>query len=154
MTYPEPAVAQLVQESFIPVQINTQEEAAKPIIERYRQAWTPDIRVLGPDGFDYGGWNGYLPPFEYVPQLLAAEGRARLRMGDLPRAAEVYGDVFRRFPTSALAPEALYYLAVSKYKASHEGKDLVGTWHRLQTTYPASIWRVKQSFSENKRPGE
>jgi hypothetical protein len=38
--------------------------------------------------------------------------------------------VLTRCPTSAVAPEAQYYLAVARYKASHEGADLAKGWHR------------------------
>ena len=65
-------------------------------------------------------------------------------------AAALYDDVLRRFPTSAVAPEAQYFLAVAKYKASHQADDLRGGWRRLQTRFPDSIWRVKQSFRESR----
>jgi TolA-binding protein len=94
-------------------------------------------------------WNGYLPPFEFVPQLLAAQAQALLRIGDLAGAAGVYEEVLRRFPTSAVAAEAQYYRGVAKYKASHEPNDLAGSWAQLRNRYPESIWRVKQSFTES-----
>ena len=149
MTYPEPAVAEAINTHFAPVQVNTQEDAGKPILERLRQVWTPDVRILGPDGFDYYHWNGFLPPFEFLPQLLAGLAYARLRMHDEAGAAALYGEVLRRFPTSAVAPEAQYYLAVSRYKDTHERNDLAGNWRELRLRYPNSIWRTKQSFMEN-----
>lgn len=90
VTYPQDEVANTLNTRFIPVQVNTQEDAGKSIVERYRQVWTPDIRVLGPDGFDYASWTGYLPPAEYLAQLLLAQAYAYLRMHDEPRAAEVF----------------------------------------------------------------
>jgi hypothetical protein len=150
VTYPEPAVAKTINERFVPVQVNTQEESAKPIIERFRQIWTPDLRVLGPDGFEYYRWNGYLPPFEFMPQLLVGQAQALLRQNALSSAAAIYEEVVQRFPTSEVAPEAWYYLSVSKYKATHEGNDLLRGWRQLQTRYPDSIWRVKQIFTENR----
>jgi TolA-binding protein len=149
VTYRESSVADTINERFVPVQVNTLEESAQPVIGRYRQAWTPDVRVLAPDGYELYRWNGYLPPFEFVPQLLAAQAQALLRMGDLDRAAGVYEEVLRRFPTSAVAAEAQYYRGVAKYKASHEPNDLAGSWDQLQSRYPESIWRVKQSFRES-----
>jgi tetratricopeptide (TPR) repeat protein len=148
VTYPEAEVAATITTRFVPCQVNTQTEAAKVWIERYHQAWTPDIRLLAPDGDELYAWQGYLPPFEFLAQLLAGEGRARLRLGDLDRAAAIYEDVLRRFPTSAVAPESQYFLAVSRYKASHEADDLLGEWRRLQSRYPNSIWRQKQEFIE------
>lgn len=148
MTYPDPLVAGTIGERFVPVQINVTEAAAQPIIQRYRQAWTPDLRVLAADGFELYHWNGYLPPAEFVPQLLVAHGQARLRSGDLEGAAATYEEVLRRFPTSAFAPEAQYYLAAARYKASHNAEELHRGWRLLRERYPTSIWRVKQSYSE------
>ncbi len=148
MTYPEQAVAETISANFVPVQINTQEESGKPIVQRFRQIWTPDLRVLAPDGYELYRWNGYLPPYEFLPQLLAAQAHAYLRMNELERAAGLYDEVVRRFSTSACAPEAQYYGTVARYKASHESSDLMRGWQRLQDRYPNSIWRLKQSFTE------
>lgn len=101
--------------------------------------WTLDLRVLDPDGFEYYRWNGYLPPSEFVPQLLVGEAQARLRSHDETGAAELYAEVIRRFPTSYVAAEAQYFLAVSKYKASHEANDLMDGWRKVQLHYPSNI---------------
>ena len=93
-------------------------------------------------------WNGYLLPAEFVPQLLVAQAQTLLRLQGEPGAAAVYRQVLERFPTSAVAPEAQYSAAVALYKHSHQAPDLLDTWRRLQTQYPSSIWRVKQSFTE------
>jgi hypothetical protein len=71
-------------------------------------------------------------------------------MHDEPRAAEVFSEVLRRFPTSHAAPEAEYYQAVARYKTSHQPADLRGPqgWRRLRARYPASVWRLKQLWSE------
>lgn len=143
-------VAEILNEHFVSVQINVKEDSAKPVVECYHQVWTPDIRVLGSDGFEFYRWNGYLPPAEFAPQALVAEGQAYLRMRDFGRAHELYEEVLRRFPTSEYAPEAQYFLAVAKYETSHQGADLLSGWHRLQMRYPESIWRLKQSFTESK----
>jgi hypothetical protein len=148
VTYPEAEVAATITARFVPCQVNVQTEEAKAAIQRFHQAWTPDIRVLTPDGSELYAWQGYLPPFEFLAQLLAGEGHARFRLGELGRAAAIYEDVLRRFPTSAVAPESEFYLAVARYKASHEAQDLIGGWQRLQSRYPNSIWRQKQSFIE------
>ncbi len=55
----------------------------------------------------------------------------------------------RVFPMSEFAPEAQYWLAVAAYRKSGNGNDLREGWARLRSRYPESIWRVKQSFTEN-----
>jgi tetratricopeptide (TPR) repeat protein len=149
VTYPETAVAATVSERFIPCQLNVLVEENKAVLDRYHQAWTPDIRILSPEGDELYSWQGYLPPFEFLPQMLAGEGRAKLRLGELERSASVYEEILRRFPTCSVAPESQYFLAVARYKASHDRADLIGTWQRLQSRYPTSIWRQKQQFTES-----
>jgi hypothetical protein len=148
VTYPEPAVGETIIQRFIPVQVNTQDGTGAEVIARYRQVWTPDLRVLGADGFEYDGWNGYLPPFEFIPRLLVGQAHALLRQGRDVEAADVCDDVLRRFPSSHTAAEAAYYLAVARYRHSHEAQDLLGNWERLRLRYPGSIWRLKQSMVE------
>ncbi len=148
VTYPELAVADAISDRFVPVKIDVSKRESAPVVERFRQVWTPDFRVLGPDGFEYYRWNGYLPPFQFLPQLLVAEAQAHLRMKDFGRAAEIYGEVLTRFPESDFAAEALYYLGVAHYKQSGDRDALRESWERLQTRYPDSIWRLKQSFIE------
>ena len=149
MTYPTQAVADTINDNFVPVQVNTQDGSGASLVERYRQVWTPDLRVLDTDGFELYRWNGYLPPYEYLPQLLVGLGQAYLRKHDEPRAAATFEQVIREYPTSAVAAEAEYYYAVSTYKHSHEAADLMGNWDRLRCDHPESTWRVRQSFSEN-----
>jgi hypothetical protein len=141
-------VIDTINARFVPMQINTQETAGLPMVQRFSQVWTPDLRVVSPDGVDLYRWNGYLPPAEFVPQLLVAQAQTLLRLHDEPGAAAVYREVLERFPTSAVAPEAQYFFAVAAYKHSHNASDLLDNWRRLQTRYPDSIWRVKQSFLE------
>jgi len=148
VTYSDAQVIETITARFVPVQINTQEAAGQPLVQRFYQVWTPDLRVVSPDGVDLYHWNGYLPPAEFVPQLLVAQAQTLLRLHDEPGAAAVYREVLERFPTSAVAPEAQYFFAVSAYKHSHNASDLLDNWRRLQTRYPDSIWRVKQSFIE------
>ncbi len=148
MTYQEPAVIEAINSDLVSLQVNVKEDYARPVIERYRQVWTPDLRVLGADGFAFYHWNGYLPPFEFLPQLLVAHGQARLCSQDFTAAASLYQEVLRRFPTSEFAAEAQYFLAVAKYKATGNLTELHDGYGRLQSRYPNSLWRVKQSYTE------
>jgi TolA-binding protein len=148
VTYSESIVAETINAHFVPVQINTQEEEECSMVQCFQQVWTPDLRIVSSQSVELYHWNGYLPPFEFLPQLLIAQAQACLRLGDPYGAAEVYRGVLERFPTSAVASEAQYFLAVSLYKHSHKTSDLIDNWRQLQTRYPESLWRLKQSFVE------
>ena len=54
------------------MQIDTSDEANAPLVQHFRQIWTPDLRVLDPDGFEYDAWQGYWPPAEFTARLLEA----------------------------------------------------------------------------------
>lgn len=150
MTYPHQAVAETISELFIPVQIDTQDgsQMTTEIVKRFRQVWTPDLRIIDHEGVELYRWNGYLPPAEFLPQLLAGRAQALLRSDRGKEATEAYVDVLRKFPTSFVAPEAAYFNAVSAYRLSHEPADLLENWGWLQKRFPMSDWRVKQSFVE------
>ncbi len=149
MTYPEPAVAGTINNSYVPLQINTKKAAAKPVVERFRQVWTPDVRILDADGFEYYRWNGFLPPFEFLPQMLAAEAHTRLRQKNVQSAAEIYNEIVERFPTSRVAPEAAYFAAVANYRASEDSAELMKGWEKLRSRFPDSDWRLKQTMVED-----
>jgi TolA-binding protein len=133
----------------VPVQVDTTDDANHDVIARFRQIWTPDLRVLDPDGFEYDAWQGYWSPAELLPRLLLGAARGLARQDRLEEAEAAYEDVLRRFPTSEVAPEAAYWRAVCRYKRTHEADDLIGGWARtLHTRYPGSRWRMAQAWAE------
>jgi TolA-binding protein len=146
VTYPQSAVSEAIAAHCVPVQIDNTQPGAEPLLVRFRHIWTPDLRVLDASGFELYRWNGYLPPFEFAPQLLAAVAHAHLRLRQFDPAIATYEDVLSRFPTSHVAAEAEYFLGVSRYRKTHEGSDLLHAWHDLEKTFPASEWTVKQNF--------
>ncbi|MDQ6924774.1 MAG: hypothetical protein M3154_00875 [Candidatus Eremiobacteraeota bacterium] len=146
MSYPEVPVREAIERLTVPVQIDNTVDANQPVLDRYRHVWTPDLRVLDADGTELYRWNGYLPPAEFAPQLIAAVAHARLRRKEYDQAKMLYEEVLRRFPTALVAAEARYYAGVSAYRASHSANDLLHAWHDLEKTYPQSEWTVKQNF--------
>ncbi len=148
MTYADETVVRAIEQSVIPVQVPTLDPASAPIIKRFQQVWTPTIMLLSPEGNVYDEWNGYLPPGLFLPRLLLGLGKVALKEDRLDDAACCFDEVGVKYPLSDVAPEALYWAAVSRYKGSHQAEDLLGGWKKLQSRYPESAWRVRQSFTE------
>jgi TolA-binding protein len=146
VTYPEVPVREAIERLTAPFQIDNTADANQPLLDRYRHVWTPDLRVLDVDGTELYRWNGYLPPAEFAPQLIAAVAHARLRRKEYEQAKALYEEVVRRFPTALVAAEARYYTGVSAYRASHNANDLLHAWHDLEKSNPESEWAVKQDF--------
>ena len=92
VTYSDPQVIDTINARFVPMQINTQEAAGLPLVQRFYQVWTPDLRVVAPEGGSLP-LERLLPPAEFLPQLLVAQAYACLRLHDEPGAAAVYREV-------------------------------------------------------------
>ncbi len=146
MTYPQTFVQDIINEYCVPIQINNSLDDNKPIVERFRHVWTPDLRILDDSGYELYRWNGYLPPAEFAAQVLAALGHARLRLRQFEAAEAHYADLLRRFPTAFVAPEAQYFAAVTGYRKTGEPNALLHGWHELEKTYPKTEWAAKQNF--------
>ena len=148
MTYPQPPVIQAILGNAVPIQFDN----SKPENNRYLQSihhiWTPDIRILNHDGFELYRWDGFLPPPEFIARALCGYAMAFLRLKRFDQAERLYADVLTRFSTTYAAPEAQYYLGVTRYRKDPNSDQLLEQWANLRSRYPASEYRVKQSFNE------
>ncbi|HEV2108900.1 MAG TPA: hypothetical protein VGR16_11605, partial [Thermomicrobiales bacterium] len=120
VTYRDPSVIQTINENVIPVQVKTKDpdEAARAVMRRYLQVWTPTILLISPDGSVYHEWSGYLPPDLYAAHLLLGRGKAALKEERFDVARQLFDEVSNLHPLSDVAPEALYWAAVASYKGS------------------------------------
>jgi tetratricopeptide (TPR) repeat protein len=148
VTYPQVPVVDAIVAHSIPVQIDNSKPENNTFLHRIHHIWTPDVRILYHDGFELYRFDGYLPPPEFVARTLCAFGLAYLRLKRFDQAEEVYVDVLKRFSTTYAAPEAQYYLGVTRYRRDEEGDELLNQWANLRSRYPASEYRVKQSFKD------
>jgi hypothetical protein len=147
--YPDATVVATINTHFVAVQVDTTNDANLPIVERFRQIWTPDLRILAADGYELDAFQGYWSPAEFTPRLLLGRARALARLQREPDAEAAYEEILQRFPRSFVAPEAAYWRAVMRYKNTHEPDDLLGGWARtLHTQYPDTQWRMSQAWSE------
>jgi hypothetical protein len=132
----------------VPLQIDNTATESRAILHKLHHIWTPDVRVLTHNGDELYRWDGYLPPFEYTPRMLCGFALANLRTKRFDNAEKLYVEVLKRFPTSYAAPEAQYYLGITRYRRDPDGDDLLEGWAQLRSRYPNSEYRVKQSFKE------
>jgi TolA-binding protein len=148
VTYPQPSVQEAIINNAVPVQIDNSQPHNAQLLERIHHIWTPDIRILTDDGFELYRWDGFLPPPEFIPRALCGFAYANLRLRRFKEAEALYVDVLTCFSTSYAAPEAQYYLGVTRYRADPNSNELLTQWHHLTSRYPSSEYRVKQSFKE------
>jgi thioredoxin-related protein len=137
-------VSKLLNEYFVPVQVNLQ-EAAK-LAAKYQVIWTPNLNILdGRENLIYHV-EGWLPSSDFAAMLIIARGHYFLHKKKYEDATPNFHQVFEKFPTSDFASEALYYKGVSRYMASHEVEKLKEDWIMLQRFYPQSTWAMRSNI--------
>ena len=148
MTYPQPPVIETIVTHGVPVQFDNSKKENNVFLHGIHHIWTPDIRILNHDGYELYRWDGFLPPPEFMARTLCAYGLAYLRLKRFEQAEAVYVDVLKRFSTTYAAPEAQYYLGVTRYRRDPDSDGLLDGWASLRSRYPLSEYRVKQSFKD------
>lgn len=148
MTYPQPTVVETVLAHSVPLQFDNSKAENNRFLHSIHHIWTPDVRILYHDGFELYRWDGFLPPDEFAARALCGFGLAYLRLKRFDQAEAVYVDVLKRFSTTYAAPEAQYYLGVTRYRRDPDSDELLTQWANLRSRYPLSEYRVKQSFKD------
>ncbi|HEY1975077.1 MAG TPA: tetratricopeptide repeat protein [Candidatus Baltobacteraceae bacterium] len=148
MTYPQPPVVKTITDYAIPVQIDNSKKESQQFLHGIHHIWTPDVRILDGNGYEFYRFDGFLPPPEFMARTLCGFAMAYLRLKRFDRAEEIYVDVLKRFSTTYAAPEAQYYLGVTRYRRDPDSDELLTQWANLRSRYPISEYRVKQSFKE------
>lgn len=143
MTYPDLYVSTLLNEYYVPVQVNI--EKARELVLKYRPIWTPNLNFMDDEGAVFYHLEGWLPPSEFSAMLLLVRGHYFIRKKKYAEAAPNFEEILQKFPRSGFSPEAFYYLGVSKYMTAHKVEDLKEAWQKLQRVYPYSSWALRSS---------
>lgn len=141
MTYPDATVSELLNEQFVPVQLDLSK--ASKLADRFQVIWTPNINVVDARervAFHLEGW---LSPGEFAAMLHLGLGHHALKSKRYEDAAGHFKTVYERYPQSEFAPEALYYLAVGNYMTSHDAQALLSGWSDLRRRYSSSAWAMR-----------
>ncbi len=137
VTYPNEDVARFVDLNFIPVQIETSNTA---LMQKYAVSWTPTILVLDDDGKEHYRSVGFLPPEVFIATFQVAKGRYHLDLEQFPEAQGLFEEVIERGSVPEVVPEAIFFLGVTKYKATHDPKPLRAAYETLTAKYPGNEW--------------
>ena len=133
-----------VQSHFVPVKINVSQNA--DLCQKLRVNWTPTLAVIDAEGMKHHRWVGFLPPDEFAAHLTLGLGRTAFNRGDFDKAAGHFEEAVRQFPKTEAAPEAQYWLAVSRYKRTKDRDQLVAGWKALAAQYPQSGWTKRVGY--------
>lgn len=154
VTYPTTSVRDALLEYAVPLQLNNTDAANNAFLHKIHHIWTPDLRVFNHNGDELYRFDGFAPPAEFVARVLCGFAMAYLRSKRFDQANAVYERVLREYSTSYAAPEAQYYLGVTRYRHDPESDELLTQWAELSSRYPNSEYRMKQSFKELPQPAK
>jgi TolA-binding protein len=101
--------------------------------------------IADPDGTERYRFEGYLPPQDFTGHLALGLAKAAFARGDWANAERGFHTVLERHADSELAPEALYWEGVSRYKRTGDAGALKETAQAFQSRYRDSSWAKKAS---------
>ncbi len=143
VTYPDPQVIERLGRRFVALRLQIDQH--RELARQFNAVWTPALLVLDGDMHVWVRTFGWYPPPEFVPWLIAAEGKFRYGRGQYGAAADCFEECATRWRGSHSAAEALYWKGVSLYKQGNK-EGLGKEWDRLRREHPDSIWTQKASF--------
>lgn len=148
VTYPEPEVQRVIEESFVAVKCNTAEpqRAYTRLLGMARPLWTPAFLFLSPERAELRRLIGYLPPGEFLPELKMAVGLVELERGRSAEAHDRFRRIVEQHASAHAAPEALYWAGIAAFRRDGKNKQsLVPAWLKLRARYPHSTWWASAS---------
>ena len=101
--------------------------------------------ILDSDGTERLRIEGYLPKDEFRAQLEMGLARVAFMRKRWDEAERRYAQVVERYPDSKVAPEAVYWRGVSRYKQTNDHTVLGEVPEQLNEKYPDSVWALKAS---------
>lgn len=151
VTYPSADVQPLLAEHFVALRLVLNRSEDRAHFRAYRVLWTPTIAILDRRGADHHQSPGFLPPESFAHMLRIGLGRALTAWSRYGEAAAQLGAVADA-AGSPLAPEALFWLGVTRYLETRKRDELMAVWRRLRAEYPTSIWALRIPPNQEQEP--
>ena len=142
VSYPNPKVIDFFSKHLIPVRVLI---SSKPRPQKFRVQWTPTLVLLDEEGEEHHRTVGFLAPEELLPSLMLGIGKSYFDRELFTESEQILGQLLKEYSRSDAAPEATYYLGVSRYKRTHSPGELKKTVEALQKNFPESEWAKRAS---------
>ena len=142
---PDREVSKFITDHFVPLMYEVGEQSSKDLMKRYEVQWTPTFVAADQKGDIVYRWEGYLPAEEFKAQMLMTEAKVAFKAENFSRAEKCYSALAEKYPKSDIAPEAVYYLGVSRYKKTEDPSHLKNANEELKRKYPDNVWTKKAS---------
>jgi len=145
--WPDERVARFVVENFIPARVHVKDDADayKKYGALYAAQWTPTVLELDPAGIERHRIEGFLPTDDFLAQLMLGRARIDFQGQKWQEAEKMFRRVYEELAATDAAPEALYWMGVTRYKASGDPIALKETARAFSTRYSDTGWAKKSS---------
>jgi TolA-binding protein len=145
--YVDARVVSFITENFVPVRVHVkrQQDDFKRLGAQYNAQWTPTILILDSAGQERHRIEGFLPAEDFLPQLALGAAHAAFARGDFAEAEKHFRAVLDRHAQSEMAPEALYWAGVSRYKSTGDAAALKETARAFGERYANTTWAKRAS---------
>jgi phage terminase large subunit-like protein len=127
----------------VPLEAHVKEHPA--YFHRFGAVWTPTVLILDSGGTERLRVEGYLPRDEFRAHLEMGLARVAFMGKRWDEAERRYAQVVDLYPDSKVAPEAVYWRGVSRYKRTNDHTVLGEVPGQLNEKYPDSVWALKAS---------
>lgn len=107
--------------------------------------WTPTVAIRDAGGTERHRLEGFLPAPDFLAQLRLGLAHAARARGDFAEAERRYRELADDSAAGEVAPEALYWAGVSKYKGTGDAGALAETAGSFKSRYTDSPWAKKAS---------
>lgn len=143
----------MLNRRFVSVRVNMREvtPASRQAFAIARPFWAPTFVFIDARQIELRRWTGWLPPVEFIHELLLALGAHDMlhrRFGD---AYDRFREAVNDYPGAAAAPEGFFLAAAAAYQ--RDGRKLPSLELRLRelvSRYPDSVWARKADILDMK----
>jgi len=134
-------LANFINEQFAPVSINLKQKPAD--FHRFDVLWTPTVLIFDENGKERFRIEGYLPRDEFAAHLVMGLARVAFRKKKWDEVDQLYDEVVQKYGHTGIAPAAVYWRGVSRYKKTNDHHVLGSVVTELKQKYPSSPWNKR-----------
>lgn len=140
VTYSVPAVIDFIDSQVVPLKLTPKSE---PQASQFWVRWTPTLCVLDQAGNPHHKMIGFLSAQELLPHLLLGQALAQVAHNKFKEALALLETLLQDHPRSFAAPQAVYYRAICRYRATEDPTNLRIGHETLAANYPGSEWVLR-----------